>query len=230
MMASWNGNISRVTGPLCGKFTGPGELPTQRTGTRSFDVSFDLRLSKRLSKQPPGWWFETPSWSLWRHRNGYSLSRHGFIRFKITTVCSLFTTVVSSARVLWDMQVHMDRQFTPIQSTSCEHLLKYYTIFSTHSMWVIILALLPVEWQVWPTYPAIHFLLWSDEIIAIGQLQFLRGIRIRRIMSILNEVVLRVDGYTHSSQHSKRKLKCVNNAVIKQQMYVWRLVQTQWPI
>ena len=32
-----------------------------------FDVSFDLRLNKRLSKQSRGWWFETPSWSLWRH-------------------------------------------------------------------------------------------------------------------------------------------------------------------
>ena len=32
-------------------------------------VFFDLRLNKRLSKQPWGWWFETPSWSLWRHCN-----------------------------------------------------------------------------------------------------------------------------------------------------------------
>ena len=37
--------------------------------TRSFDVIFDLSLNKRLSKQPWGWWFETPAWSLWRHRN-----------------------------------------------------------------------------------------------------------------------------------------------------------------
>ena len=37
--------------------------------TRSFDVFFDLRLNERLSKQPWGWWFETPAWSLWRHRN-----------------------------------------------------------------------------------------------------------------------------------------------------------------
>ena len=69
MMTSSNGNIFRVTGPLCGEFTGPGEFPTQRPVTRSFDVFFDLRLNKRLSKQPWGWWFETPSWSLWRHRN-----------------------------------------------------------------------------------------------------------------------------------------------------------------
>ena len=69
MMTSSNGNIFRVTGPLCGEFTGPGEFPTQRPVTRSFDVFFDLRLNKRLSKQPWGWWFETLSWSLWRHRN-----------------------------------------------------------------------------------------------------------------------------------------------------------------
>ena len=43
MMTSSNGNIFRVTGPLCGKFTGPGEFPTQRPVTRSFDVFFDLR-------------------------------------------------------------------------------------------------------------------------------------------------------------------------------------------
>ena len=51
------------------EFTGPAEFPTQRPVTRSFDVLFDLRLTKRLSKQPWGWWFETPSWSLWRQCN-----------------------------------------------------------------------------------------------------------------------------------------------------------------
>ena len=69
MMTSSNANIFRVTGPLCGEFTGPGEFPTQSPVTRSFDVSFGLRLNKRLSKQPWGWWFETPSWSLWRQCN-----------------------------------------------------------------------------------------------------------------------------------------------------------------
>ena len=69
MMTSSNGNIFRVTGPLCGEFTGPGEFPTQRPVTRSFDVYFDLRPNKRLSKQSWSWWFETLSWSLWRHHN-----------------------------------------------------------------------------------------------------------------------------------------------------------------
>ena len=46
-----------------------GEFPPQRPATRSSDVFFDLRLNKRLSKQSGGWWFETPSSPLWRHRN-----------------------------------------------------------------------------------------------------------------------------------------------------------------
>ena len=57
MMTLSNGNSFRVTGPLCGEFTGPGEFPTQRPVTQSFHVFFNLRLNKRLSKQPWGWWF-----------------------------------------------------------------------------------------------------------------------------------------------------------------------------
>ena len=80
MMTSSNGNIFRVTDPLCGEFTGLGEFPTQRPVTRSFDVFFDLRPNKRLSKQPWGWWFETLSWSLRRHCNGCSsISRYSRI-------------------------------------------------------------------------------------------------------------------------------------------------------
>ena len=70
MVTSPNGNIFRVTGHLCGEFTGPRWIPTQRPVTRSFDVYFDLRPNKRLSKQSWGWWFETPLCPLWRHRNG----------------------------------------------------------------------------------------------------------------------------------------------------------------
>ena len=49
-----------------------GEFPTQRPVTRSFDVYFDLCPNERLSKQSWGWWFETLSRSLWRHRNDSS--------------------------------------------------------------------------------------------------------------------------------------------------------------
>ena len=39
--------------------------------SRCFDVFFDLRLNKRLSKHSRRRWFETPSRSLWRHCNYY---------------------------------------------------------------------------------------------------------------------------------------------------------------
>ena len=48
-----------------------GEIPSQRPVTRSFDVYFDLRLNKRVSKQSRRRWFETPSRSLWRRCNEF---------------------------------------------------------------------------------------------------------------------------------------------------------------
>ena len=58
-----------------------GEFPAQRPVTQSFDVFFDLRLNKRLSKQSWGWWFETPSLSLWRHCNALCPWRSSIIIF-----------------------------------------------------------------------------------------------------------------------------------------------------
>ena len=69
MMMSSNGNIFSITVPLCGEFTGHRWIPSQRPVTQSFDVYFDLRLNKRLSKQLWGWWLETLSCPLWRHCN-----------------------------------------------------------------------------------------------------------------------------------------------------------------
>ena len=48
---------------------------SQRAVTQSFDVFFDLCLNKRLNKQLRGWWFETPSHSLWRLCNGMYVSK-----------------------------------------------------------------------------------------------------------------------------------------------------------
>ena len=62
----------------------PGEFPAQRPVTRSFDVFFDLRLHGRLSKQSSGWWFETPSWSLWRQCNGIFFNEKCCIMIKIS--------------------------------------------------------------------------------------------------------------------------------------------------
>ena len=53
-----------------------GEFPAQRPMTQSFEIFFDLRLNKRLSKQSWGWWFETPPRPLWHHCN---------VQYKIST-------------------------------------------------------------------------------------------------------------------------------------------------
>ena len=69
MMTSSNGIIFYVAGVCAGNSPVTGEFLAQRPVTRSFDVFFDRRLNKRLSKQSWGWWFETPSRPLWHHCN-----------------------------------------------------------------------------------------------------------------------------------------------------------------
>ena len=78
LLWSWNYNawwrhqmetFSALLAICAGNSPVTGEFPTQRPVTRSFDVYFDLRPNKWLSEQSWGWWFETPSCSLWRHRN-----------------------------------------------------------------------------------------------------------------------------------------------------------------
>ena len=69
MMTSSNGNMFRVTGHLCGEFTGLRWIPHTKASDAELYVFFDFRLNKRISKHSWGWWFETQSRSLWRHRN-----------------------------------------------------------------------------------------------------------------------------------------------------------------
>ena len=71
MITSSNGNIVRVTGPLCGEFTGHRWIPIAKASDADLSCFFYLRLNKRLRKQTARWWFETPSCSLWRHCNIY---------------------------------------------------------------------------------------------------------------------------------------------------------------
>ena len=61
--------FSALLAICAGNSPASGEFPAQRPVTRSFNVFFDLRLNKRLSKQSWGWWFETLSCPLWRHSN-----------------------------------------------------------------------------------------------------------------------------------------------------------------
>ena len=63
MMASSNGNIFRVTGPLWGESTGHRWFPSQRP------VTLFCLIYTRWSKQSRRRWFETPSRSLWHRCN-----------------------------------------------------------------------------------------------------------------------------------------------------------------
>ena len=68
----WRHQMETLSASLAicaGKSTVTGEFPAQRPVMRIFDVFFDLRMNKRLSKRSWGWWFETPSHPLWRHCN-----------------------------------------------------------------------------------------------------------------------------------------------------------------
>ena len=77
-----------------------GEFPAQRPVTRSFDVFFDLRLNKRLSKQSWCWWFETLSRPLWRHCNEFGI-------YDTWGICdSLYLTTESTTHVI-DVNVYI---------------------------------------------------------------------------------------------------------------------------
>ena len=71
MMTSSNGNIFRVTGPLCGEFTGYPVTGYPHKGQWHGALMFPL-ICAWMSKQSWGWWFEMPSRSLWRQCNAMS--------------------------------------------------------------------------------------------------------------------------------------------------------------
>ena len=83
-----------------------GEFPSQKPVTRSFDVFCHLCLNKRLSKHSWGWWFETPSGSLWRHRHDVPdtvftiLSRLFSLSYKAIRQERLHRSTVPSIQVL----------------------------------------------------------------------------------------------------------------------------------
>ena len=93
MMTSSNGNIIHVTGPLCGEFTGHRWIPLTKAVTRSFDVFFDLRLNKQLSRK---------AGDLRRHRAHYDV------------------TVMLWWESIWTPQSISDQQILSLTVRSCE--------------------------------------------------------------------------------------------------------------
>ena len=116
----------------------PGEFPTQRPVTRSFDVYFDLRPNKWLSKQSWGWWFETLSCSLWRHRNVISkVSRYSSINFTgdASAVNYYYSSkIFKSPRGQWVKKLFYDYRF-------CWSKIKLHLDFPTAACWMMELAI-----------------------------------------------------------------------------------------
>ena len=84
MMTAWNGNIIHITGPLWGD--SPSQrasyvedvtigFPSKCPAMWTFDVFFDVRLNKRLSKQSRCRWFDMPPRSLWHDCNDPGIGR-----------------------------------------------------------------------------------------------------------------------------------------------------------
>ena len=114
-----------------------GEFPTQRPATRSFDVFFDQRPNKRLSKQLWCWWFETHSPPLWRHINdvhssppsaAYMPQRIRSTLFHIM-VCRLFGAKPLSEPMLGYCQVD------PQEQTSVKFISKFIHFHSRKCIW-----------------------------------------------------------------------------------------------
>ena len=85
---------------LCeGKSLVTGGYPLPRPVTRSFDVFFDLRLSKWLSKQSRCRWFHTPSRSLCRHYNDICARRppsdNGLLSLVWREAINLFCCIIN---------------------------------------------------------------------------------------------------------------------------------------
>ena len=131
MMTSSNGIIFRVTGPLCGEFTGHWWIPQQKkTVTRSIDAFFDMRLNKRLGKQSRSWWYETRSRSLWRHCSGFqNMDPHVWN-------CSTFPLLMDDIyRCCSSVIIHVfQARFASRESIICKSL-AYVTYHGLYKMW-----------------------------------------------------------------------------------------------
>ena len=134
-MPSSNGNIFRVTDPLWRESTGHRWVPLIKPVTRSFDVLFDLRLNKRLSKQSRRRWFETPLRPLWYHCNDNTdcqsihyntrfnmITGDGLVPIMLYAICN--NKVVSGIHLLWNISCFYSSHTWTIKLIMCEDLSK----------------------------------------------------------------------------------------------------------
>ena len=111
MMTSSNGKSFALLAICAGNSPVSGEFPAQRPVTGGFDVFFDLRPDKQLSKQSWGWWFETPSHLLWRHRNDglvywrMTITRSRWYWIYVNCAFGAVISLVHSYMILYGLQL-----------------------------------------------------------------------------------------------------------------------------
>ena len=141
----------------------PGEFPTQRPVTRSFDVFFDLCRNKRLSKQSKGWWFETLPCPLWRHRNAISLGvatmlvrYHAILWNKWNSKSIIFVSTNRTLNINSTLaQVHYSSTEAPCKQMKC-----IYQIITFNTVMTNMFRLktnLPILRQTWNSLIACSF-------------------------------------------------------------------------
>ena len=102
-ISSWSRRhieIFLCTSPWEGHPPVTGGFPSPRPGTRSFDVFFDQRLNKRLSKQSRCQWFVTPSLQLWGQCN-VSVSKHCLNHY-IANATTFWSIFLCPSGIFWE--------------------------------------------------------------------------------------------------------------------------------
>ena len=118
MITSSKGNIFRVTGPFWEEFTGHRWFPLWKPVAQSFDVFFDMRLNKRLSKLSRRQLFETPSRSLRRHCNVTKLLAKPIRKKVANTVLTVLTIIhfLHNEYFQWQCNAPNQELFNPVNA------------------------------------------------------------------------------------------------------------------
>ena len=125
MMTSSNGIISTLQAICVGNSPVTWQFPAQRPVTRRFDVFFDLRLNKRLSKQWWGWQFEMPSCSLWHHCSALYSHMEVCRVFGKSTVMLYDFPCYRLGRTIADALVPQTLVYANLSAISIKHLYVY---------------------------------------------------------------------------------------------------------
>ena len=154
MMTSSNGTFSALLALCAGN--------AQRPVTRSFDVFFELRLIKRLSKHSPGWWFKTLSRPFWRHCNvleirGGVAKQLSSVEYNSTFFFKYWKYLIVSyyIQVWYRYLVQISEHLSP--SLKCWHWLGPLSWMVNYSRQILLLSSCPI-WQTFRWRRSLRFI------------------------------------------------------------------------